>query len=1001
MKQLILFACLSLFTLGLSAQTVFVDIDAAGAGDGTTWADAYTNLNDALLAAPAGSSVWIAEGTYVTPDSTSFFVDKELTIIGGFNGTEADAADADAAVNVVILSGDVNGDDVSGTFDAATRMDNQPVLFFQDTNAVNAFTISLDGVTIQNGNLGGFMDGDNLLNFAGGGLLSFANCNVSNVTFRDNFADFGSAIVNFGTDGSVYDNITVDGNFPGQGSVVWGQANSNLTFQNSSFSSGSDDVLTTGMLDDAFSTGTTIADCSFDGIASEGRGGAIRANACFDLVIRNTTFNNTFADIGGALYIIDPDGTADADGNITVPEALIEGCTFTDIGSVQWGGVIFSALSSITMKDVTFDDINTLQSGAGRGGIMHAQRFGDPDGLLQQIMSFNNVNINDVTAGGVTGGINVNVEPLDQYSATNVTMTNVSSGSFAGGFGIFGSGPATAAENVATFDNIILDAVSGESFGGGMLLINVDTRITNSSFNNCSTGEGAGNGGGIYVEGADLSTTVENSTFTNNRGLGGSGLAVRSTGADMNTIVTNSTFDSNGSSAAGAHRGGAMYFLHGGGSSVSIDSCTILNNALIADEFVSGGGAVYINNITNEAGDFTFTNSRVEANVLSGTANGGGVYFVDAVDATIDNVDFIANSANDGGALASLLFFVNDTVDNIPLVFLPEFNTQVNNARILNNLAGEQGGAVVTQRSVMSFSNSLFGINAAVANGGGAIIFNGPAPIVENGEFQNAAESILTTNLINNTFYGNAAGTVGDIIALNQAENTFNETEMSMTVTLQNNAFLVLEDDETPIELEDADINGGGDFGDIRFVSLGGNFYNNLNGDMVDAADPMMDIVDTELDDVEAILDVDDEESPTYMTPILTDPESDNPLIDAGTTGDLVAVRGIYGNPRGDFPDIGAVELEWSLTDVQDFDQSGLDMSFFPNPTADVLNIESRDATIQSYRVILTDANGRLLRNNRFNGTVNQIDFTTLPTGVYTLQLEVNGNVYSKQIVKQ
>ncbi|MEM6773063.1 MAG: T9SS type A sorting domain-containing protein, partial [Bacteroidota bacterium] len=149
------------------------------------------------------------------------------------------------------------------------------------------------------------------------------------------------------------------------------------------------------------------------------------------------------------------------------------------------------------------------------------------------------------------------------------------------------------------------------------------------------------------------------------------------------------------------------------------------------------------------------------------------------------------------------------------------------------------------------------------------------------------------------------------------------------------------------------------------------------------------------------IVDLDDEESPAYLTPIVTDPLSDNPLINAGTTGSLVPTSDINGNPRGETPEIGAIELDFSLTVVRDIEESGLDMSFFPNPTADVLNIETTDASIQSYRVILTDANGRVLRSNRFNGTVNQINFTTLPTGVYNLQLEVNGSVYSKQIVKQ
>lgn len=347
------------------------------------------------------------------------------------------------------------------------------------------------------------------------------------------------------------------------------------------------------------------------------------------------------------------------------------------------------------------------------------------------------------------------------------------------------------------------------------------------------------------------------------------------------------------------------------------------------------------------------------------------------------------------------MFFIRDTVNNIPMTMLPDFNVEVSNAKILNNVAQNQGGAVVTQRSMMSFANTIFAFNQAVDQGGGAIIYNGVSSETdEEGTFESSAPGDLSASLINCTFYSNSANTVGDAVALNQAPNDFNDTIQALNLTLQNNVFFMDNDEQTPLELEDADENGGGFFGTFNFTSLGGNFYNAVNGDMIDVVG-MDDILDTDLLDAETILDVDDEESETFLTPVVTDPESDNPLIDAGTTGDLVPTVGINGNPRGETPDIGAIELEWSLTNVQDIEESGLDMSFFPNPTADVLNIESRDATIQSYNVILTDANGRILRSNRYNGTVNQIDFTTLPTGVYNLQLEVNGNVYSKQIVKQ
>ena len=50
---------------GVNGQgVVYVDSDANGVGDGSSWPDAFTSLQDALLAWSPGASVWVAEGVY-------------------------------------------------------------------------------------------------------------------------------------------------------------------------------------------------------------------------------------------------------------------------------------------------------------------------------------------------------------------------------------------------------------------------------------------------------------------------------------------------------------------------------------------------------------------------------------------------------------------------------------------------------------------------------------------------------------------------------------------------------------------------------------------------------------------------------------------------------------------------------------------------------------------------------------------------------------------------
>ena len=114
------FALLLAVLLGLTVPTtasaqIYVDADATGANDGTSWTDAYTDLQTAIDNASSSSELWVAEGVY-TPDSEgdSFTItgNKDgIALYGGFEGTESSRSARDLGANPTILSGDLNGDD--------------------------------------------------------------------------------------------------------------------------------------------------------------------------------------------------------------------------------------------------------------------------------------------------------------------------------------------------------------------------------------------------------------------------------------------------------------------------------------------------------------------------------------------------------------------------------------------------------------------------------------------------------------------------------------------------------------------------------------------------------------------------------------------------------------------------------------------------------------------------------------------------------------------------
>ena len=190
---LILFGLMAPFA---AAQTTYVDTDATGLNDGSSWANAYHDLQDALAQTTSGA-IWVAEGTYtpapVGQPTISFTLKDGVAIYGGFNGTETSLAQRDVALYETFLSGDLAGDDTYGAFSNwwqynwTGQADNCGRIVDGSSVSISAV---LDGFSIVAGyglNMPGFQEGAGLYILNG-------SPTVENCTFRYNSYGRGASI---------------------------------------------------------------------------------------------------------------------------------------------------------------------------------------------------------------------------------------------------------------------------------------------------------------------------------------------------------------------------------------------------------------------------------------------------------------------------------------------------------------------------------------------------------------------------------------------------------------------------------------------------------------------------------------------------------------------------------------------------------------------------------------------------------------------------------------
>src|SRR5690554_569056 len=182
-------------------STIYVNQNADGNNDGSSWADAYTDLQQAINNSLFGDTIWVAAGTYQPAFGTSFSMKEGVEIYGGFpnNDSNAELEDRNWVQNQTILLGNGNSV-VQNVFISSAQMTSISVLDgFTITG--NNIQISADGAGIYNEYASPTLRNLNLRNnrTTGNGGAIFNNQSsptITNAIIFDNSAGLGGAFFN-------------------------------------------------------------------------------------------------------------------------------------------------------------------------------------------------------------------------------------------------------------------------------------------------------------------------------------------------------------------------------------------------------------------------------------------------------------------------------------------------------------------------------------------------------------------------------------------------------------------------------------------------------------------------------------------------------------------------------------------------------------------------------------------------------------------------------------
>jgi len=510
-----------------AGQIIYVDADANGLNDGSSWRDSYKYLQDALADANSDDKpveIWVAQGTYrpdediLHPGGTgnqeaTFQLINGVAIKGGYAGFgEPDPNERNTDLYITTLSGDLNGDD--DQVEDPCELLNELSRFENSIHVVKGSgtneTAVLDGLNISGGNANRSMKD---YNFGGGMYNYIGSPTILNCTFKGNSARFvGGGMLNDHSSPVLVDCEFIKNYGGNSGGGVCNREDSNVALINCTFKVNSarggggifNDHSSPILVDCEFiensgggvcnveDSNTTLINCTFIRNFA-GSGGGVSSSES-DLTLIGCTFSSNVARDGGGICIF-------YSGKLTVKECTISGNVATGTQIDGGGGICCACGIIATITDSVITGNQTMSYGGGIASLVCA---GPPNQVR-----IDRCTINENIAGRSGGGI---YSPYDITEITNSTISG-NLAKWGGGISVF---------YLTTLVNCIFIGNSAENEGGGLYTYSPRCKVT---VTNCTFAQNSANyGGGMYNYFGNK-PTLNNCTIVDNNSPNGPAIA--------------------------------------------------------------------------------------------------------------------------------------------------------------------------------------------------------------------------------------------------------------------------------------------------------------------------------------------------------------------------------------------------------------------------------------------------------------------------------------------